>query len=126
MGVGDRGRRAVTDLEVIERLGNATVVNVTLRTGRTHQIRVHLAYIKRPIVGDPVYGRRGDPFVGRPALHAIELKLLHPGDGSERTFRSRLPADLRELVVKGNIQAGVPTPPKRRSGVNHGCSHATA
>jgi 23S rRNA pseudouridine1911/1915/1917 synthase len=91
------GKPAVTDIQVLDVAGAATLLDVRLRTGRTHQIRVHLAYVKHPIVGDPVYGRNGDPWRGRPALHARELTFIHPGDGKERTFASPLPPDLREL-----------------------------
>jgi 23S rRNA pseudouridine1911/1915/1917 synthase len=99
MAVVASGRAAVTEIRVLEEVGPATLLDVRLRTGRTHQIRVHLAYVKHPIVGDPVYGRSGDPWKGRPALHARELTFIHPGDGEERTFSSPLPSDLRELEV---------------------------
>jgi 23S rRNA pseudouridine1911/1915/1917 synthase len=98
MAVVDNGRAAVTDFAVLERCAQATVLDVSLRTGRTHQIRVHLGYIGRPIVGDPVYGRRHDPYAGRPALHARALHFVHPADGSARDFASPLPPDLEALL----------------------------
>jgi 23S rRNA pseudouridine1911/1915/1917 synthase len=98
MAVVDNGRVAVTDFAVLERCAQATVLDVSLRTGRTHQIRVHLGYIGRPIVGDPVYGRRHDPYAGRPALHARALHFVHPADGAGRDFESPLPSDLRALL----------------------------
>jgi 23S rRNA pseudouridine1911/1915/1917 synthase len=98
MAVVDHGRASVTDFRVVERLAQAAVLDVSLRTGRTHQVRVHLAYIGRPIVGDPVYGRRHDPHTGRPALHARALHFVHPGDGAPRDFESPLPADLQSLL----------------------------
>ena len=97
MAVVDNGREAVTDFTVVERLPGATVLDVTLRTGRTHQIRVHMAHIGRPLVGDPVYGRRNDPHRNRPALHARELRFAHPSDGRAVVVQSPLPADLVEL-----------------------------
>jgi 23S rRNA pseudouridine1911/1915/1917 synthase len=100
MAVTDRGRAAQTQFRVVERLGALTVLDVTLRTGRTHQIRVHLASIGRPIVGDPVYGRRRGAAADRPALHARRLQLVHPGDGSERVFESPLPGDLESLLER--------------------------
>jgi 23S rRNA pseudouridine1911/1915/1917 synthase len=100
MAVIDRGRAAQTNFRVVERLGALTVLDVTLRTGRTHQIRVHLASIGRPIVGDPVYGRRRGAGGERPALHARRLQLVHPGDGSERVFESPLPDDLHSLLER--------------------------
>jgi len=105
MAVVDRGRAAVTDFRVIERCPQTTVLDVTLRTGRTHQIRVHLTYIGRPIVGDPVYGRRHDPVSGRPALHARALHFVHPGDGSARSYEAPLPADLESLLQRARAGA---------------------
>jgi 23S rRNA pseudouridine1911/1915/1917 synthase len=93
MAIIEGGREAVTDFRVLERLNGASVLELSLRTGRTHQIRVHLASIGHPIVGDTVYGRP-DPTLGRPALHAMRLRLVHPGDGTERTFDSALPPEL--------------------------------
>jgi 23S rRNA pseudouridine1911/1915/1917 synthase len=93
MAIVEGGREAVTDFRVVERLSGATVLEVSLRTGRTHQIRVHLASIGHPIIGDAVYGRP-DPTLGRPALHAMRLRLRHPGDGTERAYESAIPAEL--------------------------------
>jgi 23S rRNA pseudouridine1911/1915/1917 synthase len=98
MAVVERGRAAVTDFRVVERCPQSTVLDVSLQSGRTHQIRVHLAYIGRPIVGDPVYGRRHDAHSGRPALHARLLHLRHPADGGERVYEAPLPADLLALL----------------------------
>jgi 23S rRNA pseudouridine1911/1915/1917 synthase len=100
MAVVDGGRAAQSDFRVVERLAQATVVDVTLRSGRTHQIRVHLAWVGRPVVGDPLYGRRDDPWSGRPALHARRLRLVHPADGTERVFEAPLPADLAGLLAR--------------------------
>lgn len=93
MAIIEGGREAVTDFRVLERLNGATVLELSLRTGRTHQIRVHLASIGHPIIGDTVYGRP-DPDLRRPALHAMRLRLVHPVDGTERTFNSPLPPEL--------------------------------
>lgn len=100
MAVVDGGRAAHTDFRVVERLAAVTVLDVSLRSGRTHQIRVHLAWTGRPLVGDPLYGRRDDPVRGRPALHARRLRLVHPADGSERVFDAPLPADLVALYER--------------------------
>jgi 23S rRNA pseudouridine1911/1915/1917 synthase len=93
MAIVEGGREAITDFRVAERLGGATVLEVSLRTGRTHQIRVHLASIGHPIIGDAVYGRP-EPTLNRPALHARRLRLRHPADGSERTYESSIPEEL--------------------------------
>jgi len=100
MAVVDRGRTAVTDFRVVERLPQTTLLDVSLRTGRTHQVRVHLAYIGRPLVGDPLYGRRHDPVSGRPALHARLLHFVHPADGAVREFEAPLPDELRALLER--------------------------
>jgi len=105
MAVVDNGRAAVTDFAVVERLAQSTVLDVSLRTGRTHQIRVHLGYIGRPIVGDPTYGRRHDPYAGRPALHARALHFVHPVDGTRRDFEAPLPDDLRALLDRARAGA---------------------
>jgi 23S rRNA pseudouridine1911/1915/1917 synthase len=93
MAIVEGGREAVTDFTVVERLAGATVLELSLRTGRTHQIRVHLASIGHPIIGDAVYGRP-DAALGRPALHAMRLRLVHPTDGTERAFESSIPPEL--------------------------------
>jgi 23S rRNA pseudouridine1911/1915/1917 synthase len=93
MAIVEGGREAMTDFRVVERLAGATVLELSLRTGRTHQIRVHLASIGHPIIGDTVYGRP-DPLLARPALHAMRLRLRHPADGAERTYESPVPEEL--------------------------------
>ena len=92
-----KGREAVTDYEVSERLPGATVVTVRLRTGRKNQIRVHFAEAKHPIVGDRRYGRTS-PHIGRTALHAMRLAFIHPATGRRMSFESPLPADIRDLI----------------------------
>jgi 23S rRNA pseudouridine1911/1915/1917 synthase len=93
MAIVEGGREAITDFRVVERVAGATVLELSLRTGRTHQIRVHLASIGHPIIGDTVYGRP-DPNLQRPALHAMRLRLRHPADGTERSYESPVPDEL--------------------------------
>ncbi len=97
-------RRAVTHWSVEERLGEITLVRVRLETGRTHQIRVHLASVGLPIAGDPVYGggRRASAELGlgRQALHAATLGFDHPETEERLRFDSELPADLAAVVVE--------------------------
>jgi 23S rRNA pseudouridine1911/1915/1917 synthase len=96
MSVTGDGRDAATEFSVLERLPQHTALRLRLLSGRTHQIRVHLAYIGRPLEGDPLYGSP-QSVAGRPALHAAMLHLRHPGSGIEMIFCSPLPDDLELL-----------------------------
>lgn len=110
MAVVPGGRRAVTEYELAERLRHISLVRCRLRTGRTHQIRVHMKHIGHPIVGDPVYSGpqwRGIPdkrvqralsSLGRQALHAERITFVHPRTGQTMTVEAPLPQDLRELL----------------------------
>jgi 23S rRNA pseudouridine1911/1915/1917 synthase len=101
-----RGKRAVTHYKMLERLDGCAVVECRLETGRTHQVRVHLASIGHALVGDPLYGRATpqlrpllrDLGFQRQALHAAVLGFLHPVTGLRLSFASDLPADMRELI----------------------------
>ena len=103
MAVIARGRQAVTHFEVRERFAAVSLLDVAIETGRTHQIRVHLAFIGHPVVGDMVYGRRGEsasaaaPGVSRQFLHAATLG-LRLMDGRDVTFEAPLPADLAGVL----------------------------
>jgi 23S rRNA pseudouridine1911/1915/1917 synthase len=94
----DSPRDAVTDFEVVEVLPEHALLAVRLETGRTHQIRVHLAAIELPVSGDPLYGARGDLGLGRQFLHAERLAFAHPLTGEPIEVSSRLPDDLREAL----------------------------
>ncbi len=97
MAVVSEGKEARTVYRVVRYLGDYTLVEVTLETGRTHQIRVHLSAIGHPVVGDAVYGKR-TPFLARPFLHAQILGFKHPRTGQYVEFRSELPAELEEAL----------------------------
>jgi len=112
MAVRSSGREAVTHYRVIERYRRHTWVRVTLETGRTHQIRLHLSHAGYPLVGDPVYGRRlalprgATPELvaalqgfRRQALHAAKIGFPHPRTGRAVEVESKLPADLRALLA---------------------------
>ena len=93
-----RGRSAVTHWRVERKLSGATLLRVRLETGRTHQIRVHLASIGLPVLGDPVYGKA--PGAGRQMLHAAVLGFLHPTSGAPLRFEAPPPADFAALVER--------------------------
>jgi 23S rRNA pseudouridine1911/1915/1917 synthase len=93
----DRPRDAVTHFALIEQLDDYALLSVRLETGRTHQIRVHLAAIGLPVVGDPVYGVP-DPALGRQFLHATRLAFTHPFTGERVEFESPLPFDLARYL----------------------------
>ena len=97
MAVVEQGRAATTAYRVRERLGDLTLVEASPSTGRTHQIRVHLAAIGHPVVGDAVYGKPS-PLVGRQFLHAHRLGFRHPADGRPLAFESPLPSDLERAL----------------------------
>lgn len=100
MAVTAKGRPARTRYEVLERYTEpvpATLVECWLETGRTHQVRVHLAAIGHPVAGDTRYGRGDALAMKRPFLHAHELAFDHPADGSRRRFESPLPPDLEQV-----------------------------
>ncbi len=103
MAVVDEGRAAVTDFVVMERMRRFSRLEVRLHTGRTHQIRVHLASISHPIAGDPVYGRRGDTIIDRPALHAQRISFIHPVSGEQCEFESAPPDDLLAALAEAEL-----------------------
>lgn len=97
--VSKNGRRAVTHYRVIERFKRNTLIEARLETGRTHQIRVHMAYIGHPLVGDPVYGYKKQRFnLKGQALHAKTLGIIHPSTGEYMEFTTPLPEYFQKLV----------------------------
>ena len=100
------GSAARTRFRVVERLGSATLVEVELETGRTHQIRVHMAHAGHPLVGDAAYGGAVGPAFSRQALHAWRLGLSHPLTGTPIRCEVALPADMDLLVRELRGSAG--------------------
>lgn len=103
VSVGNNGKEARTHYAVRERFATSTLLECRLETGRTHQIRVHMASIKYPLVGDPVYGKRSGASsllmaFSRQALHAWRLVLLHPGTRQEMGWEAPLPEDFATLL----------------------------
>ncbi|TXG94428.1 MAG: 23S rRNA pseudouridine(1911/1915/1917) synthase RluD [Rhodocyclaceae bacterium] len=112
MAVVMGGKPARTRYRVVERFGNCTLIECSLETGRTHQIRVHLEYIDHPLVGDPVYGRRLNrvprgPAFDRQFLHARKLGLVHPLTGKSMLWKSPLPDDMEELLEQLRLDAAM-------------------
>jgi 23S rRNA pseudouridine1911/1915/1917 synthase len=97
---GRRPREARTHFEVVELLPQDTLVDVSLETGRTHQIRTHFAAIGHPVVGDPRYGHAGRHGLRRQFLHASGLSFRHPVTGAQMSFTSELPPDLAEALER--------------------------
>lgn len=93
------GKAALTHYKVLERLGRYCLVSCKLETGRTHQIRVHMAFIGHPVVGDPKYGPPTPKFsIKGQALHSSQIHFVHPRTGEEMTFTAPLPQDMQVLV----------------------------
>jgi 23S rRNA pseudouridine1911/1915/1917 synthase len=115
VAVTAEGKNAITDYEVLKEFEYLTLVRLKLRTGRTHQIRVHLAHIGHPVFGDPTYGGRSNTWGGlagkkalqaqnllklitRQALHARTIGFIHPATKAPVKFESELPADMQEVL----------------------------
>ncbi len=100
------GRESKTEFTVLERLGEYTLVEATLLSGRTHQLRVHFRFIGHSVAGDRTYGSgKAPPGLRRQFVHAAYLRIHSPHDGQEREFRSPLPADLEEPLERLRAQA---------------------
>ncbi len=99
--VKEGGRDAITDYEVLERFGKYTLVRCKLRTGRTHQIRVHMEYLGYPLVGDPKYSPMKTPFgIKGQALHSHTLEFTHPRTGERMKFEAPLPDDMHKIITR--------------------------
>ena len=101
------GKRAVTHYTLVEPLRHGSLVECRLETGRTHQVRVHMASIGHPLIGDPVYGRNRpehrdvlrELYFKRQALHAAHLGFIHPVTSAAMAFESKLPHDIQSLLT---------------------------
>lgn len=123
MAVIQGGRRAVTRARVRERWLAADLLDLALQTGRTHQIRVHLAHAGHPVVGDPLYGAGWERGMSGPAhgwamslarrttrmfLHSAELVFDHPITGERMRFKAPLPSDLADVAEWARATSGIP------------------
>ncbi|WP_336972116.1 RluA family pseudouridine synthase [Sphingobium aromaticiconvertens] len=106
-----RGKQAITHYRTVKRLRGAALVECRLETGRTHQVRVHMAHLGHPLIGDRVYGRERKGFksiletlgFNRQALHAKTLGFIHPVTSVALSFESPIPADMQELLSQLNV-----------------------
>ncbi|OQA89506.1 MAG: Ribosomal large subunit pseudouridine synthase D [Elusimicrobia bacterium ADurb.Bin231] len=101
--IGPMSKKAAETLfSVKKRSGTNTLLEVTPLTGRTHQIRVHMAFIGHPITGDAEYGKKSE-IVSRQMLHAYEISFMHPGSGKRVTYKAPLPEDFQEVLRKMDL-----------------------
>jgi len=98
--VDERGQTSITHYRVLDRLNDATVLEVKLETGRTHQIRVHMNYIGHGIIGDELYGYVDETLINRQALHAYSLEFMQPRTKEVLKFKADIPKDIKELIDK--------------------------
>ena len=98
MAVVERGRQAITRFKVLKRLEKYTLLECTLETGRTHQIRVHMASIGHPILGDKTYGKKNDP-ISEMMLHAYKLVFTHPGNKKEIFLETKMPERFKHRQI---------------------------
>ena len=106
MAVIASGKEAITHFKVLKRFNNATLIEVKLETGRTHQIRVHMDYIGHPVINDPVYGGRKLIDDSGQCLHAKKLGFVHPTTGKKMTFECPLPlcfTNILKMVENGDL-----------------------
>ena len=103
--ISDKGKHAITEYKLIEIYPDSTLLDVFIKTGRTHQIRIHMSSIGHPIIGDSLYGGC-TPLIGRQALHASVLEFLHPINNQYITINSPLPKDIKQLIqnLKGETK----------------------
>jgi 23S rRNA pseudouridine1911/1915/1917 synthase len=104
MAVVEGGKTASTSFELLQEAERGCWVRASLQTGRTHQIRVHMAHIGHPLVADELYGGAVAAGLARQALHAFRLAFRHPATGAELEFRADLPADLRQALAAWGLR----------------------
>ena len=101
--VVEAGEKAVTHYRTLKNVNNLSLLDISLETGRTHQIRVHLAHAGHPIIGDRMYGN-ASPLISRQALHGAKVGFLHPADKKEIIVQAPLPPDLENLFLNKSIR----------------------
>lgn len=96
--VNENGNTAITEYSVIKEFNNMSLVFITLHTGRTHQIRIHMSHIGHPIVGDTLYGN-SSTLINRQALHAYKISFIHPVTKKHMNFEADLPSDILKIIT---------------------------
>ncbi len=102
--VGEGGKESITEYWVQKRYQNFTEIKIQIHTGRTHQIRVHFAWLKHPLIGDELYGGFSSPYISRQALHASEIIFLDPFINKIRHFKAKLPDDILETLKSASLK----------------------
>ena len=97
--VSEKGQVAITHYNVLQEFENYSLVECSLETGRTHQIRVHMAYIGNPLLGDSLYGSSNHNFINRQSLHSYKMKFIHPISKKEIYLESPIPKDIKKLII---------------------------
>lgn len=95
--IDPKGSCAITEYSVIRELNNMSLLYISLKTGKTHQIRVHMSYIGHPIVGDTLYGTPSN-IINRQALHACKISLIHPITRKDMFFETVIPQDIIKIL----------------------------
>ena len=96
--VSNNGQTAITHYEVLQEFENYSLVKCILETGRTHQIRVHMAHISHPLLGDSLYSSYNQSLINRQALHSYKMNFIHPISKQEISLVAPLPKDINKLI----------------------------
>ena len=99
--VSCNGQEAITHYEVLKEFDNYSLVQCYLETGRTHQIRVHMAYIGNPLLGDSLYNKNNDVnlLIDRQALHSYKMEFIHPVSKNKLVLEAEIPQDIKKLII---------------------------
>lgn len=97
--VSENGQTAITHYKVLQEFKNYSLVECTLESGRTHQIRVHMAHIGNPLLGDSLYGSKDQTLINRQALHSYKMKFIHPVSNEKMSLETAIPKDIKNLFT---------------------------
>lgn len=99
--ISSTGQEAITHYEVLKEFDNYSLVKCHLETGRTHQIRVHMAYVAHPLLGDYLYNKNNNPnlFIDRQALHSYKMEFIHPVSKKKILLEAEIPNDIKKLII---------------------------